>query len=53
MVICTVKEQKFKHYSFSMLATRTNTTEDKIVLRYEKSVDMLDLFSFFFKVQSR
>jgi hypothetical protein len=30
-----------------MLAMRTDITEDKIVLRYEKSGDKLDLISLF------
>jgi len=30
-----------------MLARRTNITEDKIALRYEKSGDRLDLLCFF------
>ncbi len=42
-VICLVKVQKLKHYSLLMLARRTNITEDKIVLRYEKSENKLDL----------
>ncbi len=50
-IICIVKLQKFKHYSFLMFATRTNTTEDKIVLRFENSGDKLNLLSFL-KVQS-
>jgi hypothetical protein len=46
-IICIVKLQKLKYYSFLMLATRTNTAENKIVLRYENSGDKLDLLSFF------
>jgi hypothetical protein len=30
-----------------MLASKTNITEDKIVLRYEKTGDKLDLLFFF------
>ncbi len=37
------KVQKVKHYIFLMFAIRTNITADKIVLRYEKSWDTLDL----------
>jgi hypothetical protein len=33
-VTCIVKVQKLKHYSFLILATRTNTTRDKTALRY-------------------
>jgi hypothetical protein len=44
-VICTVKEQKLN--IFLMLAARTNITEDKIVLRYEKSGVKIDMLSFF------
>jgi hypothetical protein len=46
-VICIVKVQKLKCYSFLMLATRTNTTEDKIVLRYKKIEDKLNLLPIF------
>jgi hypothetical protein len=46
-VICLVKVQKLKHYSFLMLARRTNITEEEIVLRYGKSQNKLDLLSFF------
>ncbi len=42
-----LKVKKLKHYSFSMLASKTNITEDKIVLRYEKSGDKLGLLLFF------
>ncbi len=35
------------HYSVLMLARRTNATEDKIVLRYQKSGDKLGLLPFF------
>ncbi len=34
-VICLVKVQKLRHYSFLVLARRAYITEDKIVLRYE------------------
>jgi hypothetical protein len=40
------------HYSFLMLAMRTNITEDKTVLRYERSGDRLYLLSFFNSVGS-
>jgi hypothetical protein len=46
-VICLVKVQKLKHYSFLMLARRTHIIEDKIVLKYEKSENKLDLRYFF------
>jgi hypothetical protein len=46
-VICLVKVQKLQHYSFLMLTRSTNITEDKKVLRYEKSENKLDLLSFF------
>jgi hypothetical protein len=46
-VICIVKLQKLNNYSFLMFATRTNTTENKIVLRYENSGDKLNLLSIF------
>ncbi len=44
-VICIVKVQKLN--IFLMLAARKNITEDKIVLRYEKSGVKKDLLSFF------
>jgi hypothetical protein len=45
-VICLAKVQKLNHYSFLMIARRTNITEDKIVLRYEKNGNKLELISF-------
>jgi hypothetical protein len=51
-VIFHYKTKTLKHNSFLILATRTNTTEDKIVLRYENSGDKLDLLSFFNSVVS-
>jgi hypothetical protein len=39
---------RWPHFSsFLLLARRTNITEDKIVLRYEKIRNKLDLLSFF------
>jgi hypothetical protein len=46
-ILSIVKLKKLKQYSFLMLARRTNIIEDKIVLRYEKSGNKLDLRSFF------
>ena len=45
-VIGFVKVQKLKYYSFLMPARRTNITVDKIVVRYEKSGNKLDLSKF-------
>jgi hypothetical protein len=52
-VIFIIKLKTLKHYSYLILATRTYTTEDKIVLRYENSGDKLDLLSLFNSVVSQ
>jgi hypothetical protein len=52
-VIFIIKLKTLKHYSFLILATRTSTTEDKMVLRYEKSGYKLDLLSIFNSAASK
>jgi hypothetical protein len=46
-VICLVKVKKLKHYCSLMPARRIHITGDKIVQRYKKNGNMLDLLSFF------